>query len=514
MRSEVLKKLEGEFDVLIIGGGATGLGIAVDAATRGYRTALVEAGDFAQATSSRATKLVHGGVRYLASGQIHLVYEALHERAVMLRNAPHLVRSQPFILPTYTWLDLPFYGIGLKIYDLLSGKSTMGPTHILSAKETQRRLPNIATKGLRGSILYHDGQFDDARLALALARTAEDHGAVVLNYVRFKSFLKTDGKITGAIVEDVETGTEIAARAKCVINATGIFTDDLRRADNPNISRLLSVSRGTHIVVPAAVLAGETAIMVPKTPDGRVIFAIPWCGRVVIGTTDLAATKVEMEPGHEQSEIDYLIETINPYLATPITRGDILSVFSGLRPLVTGKSATTSKLSREHHIDTSPTGLITVAGGKWTTYRRMAEDTLSFAIKHGMLPPKPCITDGVRLHGAPESASAAPLSRYGTDAAEIALIQQTSPELAQPIDPDLPFTFAEAVYAVRHEMARTLEDVLSRRMRALLIDAGAAQRAAPEVARVMARELGTSAEWEQQQVAAFDRLAAQFYLPC
>jgi len=517
MRSEALKKLEAQFDVqfdvLIIGGGATGLGIAVDAATRGYRTALVEAGDFAQATSSRATKLVHGGVRYLASGQIHLVYEALHERAVMLRNAPHLVRSQPFILPTYTWLDLPFYGIGLKIYDLLSGKSTMGPTHILGPRETQRRLPNIATKDLRGSILYHDGQFDDARLALALARTAQDHGAVVLNYVRSKSFLKTDGRITGAIVEDTETGTEIAIQAKCVINATGIFTDDLRRADDPDIPKLLSVSRGTHIVVPASVLAGDTAIMVPKTPDGRVIFAIPWCGKVVIGTTDLAATRVEMEPGHEQSEIDYLIETVNPYLATPISRADILSVFSGLRPLVTGKSATTSKLSREHHIDTSPTGLITVAGGKWTTYRRMAEDTLSFAIKHEMLPPKPCVTDGIRLHGAPEASVHGPLARYGTDAAEIELLQQSSPELAQAIDPDLPFTLAEAVYAVRHEMARTLEDVLSRRMRALLIDARATERAAPEVARVMARELGASAEWQQDQVSAFDRLAAQFYLP-
>jgi glycerol-3-phosphate dehydrogenase len=515
MRSESLKKLEGEFDVLIIGGGATGLGIAVDAATRGYRTALVEAGDFAQATSSRATKLVHGGVRYLASGQIHLVYEALHERAVMLRNAPHLVQSLPFVLPVYTWLDLPFYGIGLKIYDLLSGKSTMGPTQLLGAKETQRRLPNIATKSLRGSILYHDGQFDDARLALALARTAEDHGAVVLNYVRSKSFLKTDGRITGAVVQDVETGTEITVHARCVINATGIFTDEIRRQDDDEIPKLLSVSRGTHIVVPASVLAGETAIMVPKTPDGRVIFAIPWCGRVVIGTTDLAATKVEMEPGHQDAEIDYLMGTINPYLATPIHRGDILSVFSGLRPLVTGKSATTSKLSREHHIDTSPTGLITVAGGKWTTYRRMAEDTLDFAIKNGRLSPKTCVTDGVKLHGAPDSLASSRdlLSRYGTDAEEVARLQKLWPGFAASIDPALPFTFAEAVYAVRFEMARTVEDVLSRRMRALLIDAKAAERAAPAIANVMAKELGHSEEWERAQIAAFEHLASAFYLP-
>ena len=515
MRTEALKKLEDEFDVLIIGGGATGVGIAVDSATRGYRTALVEAGDFAQATSSRATKLVHGGVRYLASGQIHLVYEALHERAVMLRNAPHLVHPLSFALPAYTWLDLPFYGIGLKIYDLLSGKSTMGPTKILGPNETRQRLPNIATKNLRGSILYHDGQFDDARLALALARTAEDHGAVVLNYVRSKSLIKLNGKITGAVVQDVETGNEITVRAKTVINATGIFTDDLRHQDDPSTPNLLSVSRGTHIVVAASVLAGETAIMVPKTPDGRVIFAIPWSGRVVIGTTDLAANKVEMEPGHQESEIEFLMETINPYLAKPIQRADILSVFSGLRPLVTGKSSTTSKLSREHHIDTSPAGLITVAGGKWTTYRRMAEDVLTFAINHGMLPKQPCQTNTVKVHGAPATGvpTPGPLSRYGSDAAEIQRLQQSSSGLAAAIDPSLPFTFAEVVFAVRNEMARTIEDVLSRRMRALLIDARAAERAAPAVAKLMAAELEAPPEWEQQQIEVFQKLAASFYLP-
>jgi glycerol-3-phosphate dehydrogenase len=338
---------------------------------------------------------------------------------------------------------------------------------------------------------------------------------VVLNYVRSKSFLKEGGRITGAVVQDIETGHEMTVRAKAVINATGIFVDDLRQEDDPAIPKLLSVSRGTHIVVAARVLAGETAIMVPKTPDGRVIFAIPWSGRVVIGTTDLAASKVEMEPGHQESEIEYLMETINPYLAKPIERSDILSVFSGLRPLVTGKSATTSKLSREHHIDTSPTGLITVAGGKWTTYRRMAEDVLNFAIKHGMLPKLPCKTDGVKVHGAPASGAptAGPLFRYGTDADEILRLRQSDPALAAKIVAELPFTFAEVIYAVRHEMARTVEDVLSRRMRALLIDAKAASRAAPAVASAMARELGAPAEWEQQQVAAFQHLASTFYLP-
>jgi len=515
MRSKAIEGLAGEFDVLIVGGGATGLGIAVDAATRGYRTALVEAGDFAQATSSRATKLVHGGVRYLASGQIHLVYEALHERAVMLRNAPHLVQALPFLLPAYQWIDLPFYGIGLKIYDLLSGKSTMGPTQILSKDETQKRLPNIATKGLRGAILYHDGQFDDARLALALARTAEDHGAVVVNYTRVMSLVKAGGRITGAVVKDVETGDERTVRAKVVVNATGIFVDDIREQDDPAIPKLLSVSRGTHIVVEPAFLGSDNAIMIPKTEDGRVIFAIPWSGKVVIGTTDLAATAVEMEPGHKASEIDYLIEHINPYLARPITRADILSVFSGLRPLVTGKSATTSKLSREHHIDVSPTGLITVAGGKWTTYRRMAQDAVDFAIRHGMLAKRECRTREVKIHGAPATGAleVGPLHRYGTDAEAIRALIAERPELAAKVDEALPFTLAEVVFAVREEMARTVEDVLSRRMRALMTDAKAAERAAPAVAAAMAAELGNDDRWVSEQVGEFRKLAAAFYLP-
>jgi glycine/D-amino acid oxidase-like deaminating enzyme len=274
------------FDVLIIGGGATGLGIAVDAATRGFRTALVDAGDFAQATSSRATKLVHGGVRYLASGQIHLVYEALHERAVMLRNAPHLVHPQRFLLPTYTRWQLPYYGAGLLAYDLLSGRSSMGPTRILGSQATLREIPNMQPQGLSGSVLYHDGQFNDARFALALARTAEDHGATVLNYARCTRFLHTDGKVCGAIVADVETGEEVSVQAHAIVNATGIFTDELRHLDDARTPPLLTVSRGTHLVVAASVLGGQAGIMVPKTRDGRVIFAIPWQGKVVIGTTD------------------------------------------------------------------------------------------------------------------------------------------------------------------------------------------------------------------------------------
>jgi glycerol-3-phosphate dehydrogenase len=520
-RVEKLMSLEDSFDVLVVGGGATGLGIAVDAGTRGYRTALVEGGDFAQATSSRATKLIHGGVRYLASGQLPLVYEALRERKVMLNNAPHLVQPLPFVTPAYRWFELPWYGAGLKLYDMLSGSSSLGPTKILSQSETRERIPGIATKGLKGSVMYHDGQFDDARFALALARTAEDHGALVLNYVRCTELLKREGKVCGARVEDIESGKSFEVSALAVLNATGIFVDALRQEDTPGLDELLSVSRGTHLVVAAEFLQPDgrgqaNAIMVPKTEDGRIIFAIPWLGKVVIGTTDLPAAKVEMEPGHEASEIDFLLETINPYLSRPVRRGDILSIFSGLRPLVTGNKSNTSKLSREHHIDVSASGMVTVAGGKWTTYRRMAEDTLDFAIEHKLLPPKVCVSKDIKLRGAPTLAEAKaehtrPFSQYGTDATDVRALCANDPALAATLDQALPYTAAEVVYAVREEMARTIEDVLSRRTRALLLDARAAQRAAPLVAEMMAKELGHGKDWVEAQVAAFNLLARRFY---
>jgi glycerol-3-phosphate dehydrogenase len=501
-----------KLDLLVIGGGATGLGIAVDAATRGYRTALVEAGDFAQATSSRATKLVHGGVRYLASGQMHLVYEALRERKIMLENAPHLVHPLAFVTPAYKWFDLPYYGVGLKAYDVLSGNSSLGRTRILSPAETAQRVPGIDVRGLKGSVLYYDGQFDDARLALALARTAEDHGAIVLNYARCVGLRKISGRISSVQVENTETGRSVEVHAGTFINATGIFVDELRCADEPSRPHMLSVSRGTHIVVPPEVLGHENAIMVPKTRDGRIIFAIPWLGKVVIGTTDLPTPSAAMEPGHESSEIEFLLETINPYLARPLGRDDILSVFSGLRPLVTGGQTKTSKLSREHTIEVSSSGLITIAGGKWTTYRRMAEDTLGVAIRRRMLPDRPCVTSTLRLHAAPaQPPGPGPLSRYGTEAAEIAALWASDPEMSRQLDRALPFTRAEVLFAARFEMARTVEDVLSRRTRALLLDAKAAQRSAPVVASLLAAELGHGPEWIERETNDFIELARKFY---
>ncbi len=512
-RQHAFDSLQEPFDVLVLGGGATGLGIAVDAVTRGFRTALVEAGDFAQATSSRATKLVHGGVRYLASGQIHLVYEALHERAVMMGNAPNLVRPQAFLLPAYTRWELPYYGAGLLAYDLMSGRSSMGPTRVLGRKASLDRIPNLAGERLSGSVLYHDGQFNDARLALALARTAQDRGATVLNYARCTRLLHANNKVGGAIIADVETGAEHTVHARVVFNATGIFTDALRRLDDPEVPPLLTVSRGTHIVVAAEVLGGNAGIMVPKTRDGRVIFAIPWQGRVVIGTTDLPAPTAEMEPGHTHDEIGFLLETVNPFLARQISESDILSVFSGLRPLVTGKAATTSKISREHHIDASPTGLITVAGGKWTTYRRMAEDAIRFAMARGMLERRPCVTATTSLHGAEaDPATEDPyLREYGSDADAIGALIAGDPPLAETIDAQLPYTFAQVLYAARCEMARTLEDVLSRRTRALLLDANAALRAAAHVAELLRREFKRDDQWAHDQVTRFASLVHKDY---
>ena len=524
-RPDLFASLNAQYDILILGGGATGLGIAVDAATRGYKTALVEAGDFAQATSSRSTKLVHGGVRYLASGQIHLVREALHERAVMRRAAPHLVHALPTILPTTHLWQLPWFGAGLTAYDLLSGKSSMGPTRILSKSQTAEHIPGIATERLSGGILYHDAQFNDARYALALALTALDHGATVLNYARCIQLCYSGEKVSGAIVRDMETRAEVTVHAKCIINATGIFSDDLRHIDQPTRPPLLSVSRGTHIVVPAHTLGGTHALMVPKTEDGRVIFAIPWQGIVLIGTTDLPASASVMEPTYDRDEIDYLIAHINPYLAAPISREDILSIFSGLRPLVTGKENKTSKLSREHHIDCSQSGMITVAGGKWTTYRRMAQDTLDFAVRQNLLPPAPCVTSTLLLHGTNPSTSATLcttsypaktaefVAEYGLKAPNLSDLSKASPELAEPIDTALPYTRAMVVHAVRQEHARTVEDVLSRRTRALLLDAAAASRAAPAVAALIGTELGRDEAWAKVQVDVFTRLAADHYLP-
>ena len=514
-RDRALRRLAASgppWDVLVIGGGATGLGVAVDAAARGYRTALVEQHDFAKGTSSRSTKLAHGGVRYLRSGEIGLVRGALRERGLLARNAPHLVQRRGFVIPVYRWLDLPVYGLGLKAYERLSGRLSFGASRRLSAAETMRLLPTVKHAGLHGGVLYYDGQFDDARLALALARTADDQGATVVNYARVERLLKTDGRLVGAEIVDQESGRSLTVRARVVVNATGIFTDAIRRLDDPAVTPMLAVSSGVHLTLPRRFLPGEHALMIPRTSDGRVLFAVPWQDHVIVGTTDEPRPAPEIDPLPLAHEVEFLLAQANAYLAEPVALADVLSVFTGLRPLVRkGRAAATKSLSRDHVVAVSPAGLVTVTGGKWTSYRHMAEDAVTRAAAVGGLAPQTVRTQTLRLHGAPAAGRAVPTGRfahYGTEAAALGKMIKGEPALGAALHPRLVLCGAEVVWAARHEMARTVDDVLARRTRGLQLDAHAAVAAAPRVAALLAQELGRNKAWIAAQVAEFSALAA------
>jgi glycerol-3-phosphate dehydrogenase len=510
-RSDLFRQLDERFDVLVIGGGATGVGAALDAATRGYRTALVEASDFAKATSSRSTKLVHGGVRYLQRGDIGLVREALHERANVRANAPHLVRELAFVLPLYAWYEGPYYFAGLKAYDLLAGTTNFAPSAYLGKTATLQRTPDIRRTALAGSIRYFDAQFDDARLALAIARTAISKGATVLNYVRATRFLYDGERCVGAMVRDDETGEERDVRAAVIVNATGIFVDELRRTDDASSLPLLAHSRGSHVVFAKDVFGGDDALIVPRTSDGRVLFAVPWHGHVVVGTTDIAVAGAELDVAPTSDEIDFIIRQFNRYLERPVRRADALAAFAGLRPLVSGAGATTAKLSREHLVDVSRSGVVTVTGGKWTTYRKMAEDTIDIAAREGSLAAAPCVTADLPLHGSPGTQSVADeharYAAYGTECDALLAIEREDPSLAERLDPRLPYTGAEVVYAARAEYARSVDDVLARRTRALFTDVAAARASAPLVAKLLARELGHDDTWQRDQCTAFGTIA-------
>ncbi|MGA8939706.1 MAG: FAD-dependent oxidoreductase, partial [Acidobacteriaceae bacterium] len=438
------------WDVLVIGGGATGLGSAVDAASRGYRTLLVEQADFAKATSSRSTKLVHGGVRYLQQGNISLVLEALKERGRMLRNAPHLVRRQSFVIPAYAFWEVPFYGVGLKMYDALSGSSSFGRSHMLGKSAVRSRLPTVVDRNLAGGVEYFDGQFDDARYALALAQTLETLGGTALNYTCMVRLLNTNGKLTGAVLRDEETGNEFEVHAKAILNATGIFTDEVRHLDDPGAAPILSVSQGSHFVLPKDFLPGTNALMIPKTKDGRVLFAIPWHNHVVVGTTDDGVPAPALEPRSMQIERDFLREHIELYFGRKLKDDDVLSVWSGQRPLVRKQGASsTAALSREHTVLVSPSGLVSITGGKWTTYRRMAEDAIDIVSKRASLPESPCRTADLHLHGwieEPDTTSHA-LAPYGSDLPTIDALAASSPALATPLHPRLPYRLAEVAWA-------------------------------------------------------------------
>jgi glycerol-3-phosphate dehydrogenase len=509
-RAEILRRLgaQTEWDVLIIGGGATGLGAAVEAVSRGYKTALIERSDFAKGTSSRSTKLVHGGVRYLEQMNITLVMDALRERGRMLENAPHLVHDLSFVVPIFDLFGLPYYGFGLKVYEWLSGKLSFGPSSMLSAKETQQLLPGIRTEGLRGGVLYHDGQFDDARYAIALMRTFEQLGGTAANYVEATGLIEQNGKAIGVHARDLETDSPFDLRAKVVINATGVFTEQVLAMDG-NRETLLSVSQGSHFVLPPDFLPSANAMMVPKTSDGRVLFAIPWHGSAVVGTTDEAVERASVEPRSMASERAFLLDHIQKYLGRKPRRDEILSVWSGLRPLVRkGGSGATSKLSRDHTILVRPSGLVTVTGGKWTTYRRMGEDAIHRAAEVAGLPPQPSRTSLLRLHGWTREPAAAESDRvYGSDLPKLEQLSQNDPSLNELIHPRLPYRMREVVWAARQELARTVEDVLARRTRALFLNAQAAIEAAPRVADLLAKELRRSEEWKTRDLENFYTVA-------
>lgn len=512
-RDQMVQNLSSNWDVIIIGGGATGLGAAVDAASRGYKTLLLEQSDFAKGTSSRSTKLIHGGLRYLQQGNIGLVTEALKERGLLCENAPHLVHHLSFLVPLYHWWEGPFYGIGLKVYDLLAGKLGLGPSKHLSRKETLQAIPTIEKKGLRGGALYYDGQFDDARLALTLAQTASDHGATILNYMQVSSLIKEKGLIQGVQATDLETGKQYQLHAKVVINATGIFSDHLRKIDDKKTEKMMEPSQGIHLVLPASFLPRDTAILVPHTDDKRVIFIVPWHGKVLVGTTDTPVKNPSLEPIPLKSEIEFLLKHAARYLEKDPTKDDILSIYAGLRPLVKAEGKATAEISRDHVITVSKSGLVTIAGGKWTTYRKMAEDVINKAISVGGLPFRSCISADLRLHGYAQKLDLSQhWSLYGSDAKEIKKLISKHKKLGHRLVRDLPYCAAEVIWAARQEMARSVEDVLARRTRILFLDAKAAIQAAPTVARLLASELKKSKAWQTQQIREFNRVAKN-YLP-
>jgi glycerol-3-phosphate dehydrogenase len=512
---ERIRSREAPWDLLVVGGGATGVGVAVDAASRGYDVLLLERGDFGCGTSSRSTKLVHGGVRYLRQGNVGLVVEALRERAILRANAPHLVSDRAFLVPAYAPWERAFYGAGLKLYGMLAGRASFGPSRVIGKDEALRRVPALQPRGLRGAIVYHDGQFDDARLLVHLVATAAERGATLLNYAPVETLTKdAAGAVDGARARDLESGEELAPRARVVVNATGPFGDAVRRLADPGGEPTMTPSQGIHLVFDGAFLGGDDAVLVPRTRDGRVLFAIPWHGRVLAGTTDTPIDTPVEEPVPLDGEVDLVLETLGRYWRKAPSRGDVLSAFAGIRPLLraNGRRATSS-IPREHAIHVEAGRLVTITGGKWTTYRSIAEEVVTRAAALAGLPERRCLTRTLHVHGHDEGARPGdPLAVYGSDAGAIRALAESDPALDRPLHPALPYRAAEVVWAARFEMARTVEDALARRTRALYLDAAAAEAAAPEVARLLAKELGRDEAWAEAQVGSFRALARRHRL--
>jgi glycerol-3-phosphate dehydrogenase len=515
LRASLIDRLRDRatWDLIVIGGGATGLGAAVDAASRGLSTLLVEASDFARGTSSRSTKLVHGGVRYLAQGNIGLVREALHERGVLLRNAPHLAHRLDFLIPAYSWMGIAYYGLGLKAYDLLAGSADLGGSRPVGRLEALRLAPTLDPSRLGGGIVYADGQFDDARFAIGLVRTLLDLGGLAINAMPVIGLLKGGGRVSGVEARDQETGETFRVAGRAVINATGVEADAVRMLDDPAAAPSLAPSRGSHVVLDRSFLPGPAAVMIPKTDDGRVLFAIPWRDHVLLGTTDTPVDRVSREPHPSRDEIGYLLSHAGRYFSVKPRLEDVRSTFAGLRPLIgKGGRGRTSSLSREHAVFVSDSGLVTITGGKWTTYRRMGADAVDHAIEVAGLVARPSATESLRLRGWTAEPVVGRFASYGSDAPGLEQLAAEHPEWDAPIHPRLADRKLEVIWAARFELARTVEDVLARRTRSLFLDARASIEAAPAVASLLAGELGFGQDWEASQVEAFARLAAG-YLP-
>ena len=518
-RPGAIKRMEENivpWDVIVIGGGATGLGAALEASTRGYKTLLLEQDDFAKGTSSRSTKLVHGGVRYLAQGNILLVLEALRERGRLKRNAPHLVKDQSFVIPCYKWWCVPFYTIGLTLYDLMAGKLGIGRSVSLSLQQTIQSLPAIKSRTLKGGVRYYDCQFDDARLAINLCQTLFEQGGLALNYMKVTGLLLEEGKVTGVEAEDMENGRGYKLQAKVVINATGVFVDEVLKMEDPEARDVIKPSQGIHLVLDSHFLKGEEALMIPETSDGRVLFMVPWHGHVVVGTTDVEKQVAELEPHAEETEVEYILETAKRYLEEPPGKEDILSIFTGLRPLAapSGKGKKTKEISRGHKILISNAGLITLTGGKWTTYRKMGEDVIDVAAKQANLEHRKSTTHNLKIHGHQNDVDMKGLHYwYGADLELINNMIEKDPGMGEVLSEELHILKAQVIWAVREEMARTVEDCLSRRTRTLQLDARESMRLAPRVAEIMAEEMGYNKNWETKQIQAFNSLAKGSFYP-
>lgn len=507
-----LGKTSGVLDFIVIGGGATGLGIALEAASRGYSVVLFEQNDFTKGTSSRSTKLVHGGVRYLAQGNISLVLEALRERGIMKLNAPHLVKDQPFIIPSYKWWVIPFYTLGLTVYDLMSGRLSLGRSRPYSKKKTLKCIPTLKRKGLKGGVVYHDGQFDDSRFGINLCQTIVEKGGIVLNYMKITNLIKESGKTIGVTVVDQETEKEYRVKSKVVINATGVFVDTILKMEVPSVKKMVCVSQGVHLVLDKKFVPNNYAIMIPKTRDGRVLFAVPWHGKVIVGTTDVMKEDAELEPKALEEEINFILQTAGRFLQEKPKRSDVKSVFAGLRPLAVPKegSQKTKEISRSHKIIISNSGMLTIIGGKWTTYRQMGEDVINRLTKIGSFKHTTSNTENLKIHGYKKDVdSKNPLHFYGSDQESIVQLAK-SENLNGYLSEKLKIIKAQVIWAVRYEMARTIEDVLARRTRALFLDAEESTRIAPQVAQLLAKELGQNELWIKEQIIKFNKLAENY----